>query len=191
MVRKVFNMADPHSTNNYTISRGILSIAEWSNGVIGSYSDMGNCPMAEVELTIERLPHYSSREGYRVKDANPAISNEYVLRFDLDEMAAVNLNRFLMGTLTGGNIIYAMQATNTQYALRFVENNPTGPNKTWNFWKATLSPNGAQQLVGDGTAWAIMSFSAEGLADTDGHATSPYFTITYATTTTTTTTTTT
>jgi len=184
-------MATPHSVNNYTISKGVLSIAAWSGDSIGTYHDVGNCPSMEIEPTIERLPHYSSRSGARVKDKNPVISTEYTVRFDLDEIAAENLAKFLLGSITGNNLIYALQDTDNEYALRFVENNPAGPNKTWNLWKVALSPGGPLQLIGDGTAWAVMSLQGEGLADTKNHSTSPYITVTYATTTTTTSTTTT
>jgi len=184
-------MATPHSVNNYTISKGILSIAEWSGDSIGSYVDVGNCPSMEIEPSIERLTHYSSRSGSRVKDKNPVISTEYTVRFDLDEIAATNLAKYLLGSITAGNLVYALQQTDKEYALRFVEDNPAGPNKTWNLWKVTLGPGGPLQLVGDGTAWAMMSLQGEGLADTKNHASSPYITVTYASTTTTTSTTTT
>jgi len=184
-------MATPHSVNNYTISKGILSIAQYSGANIGTYVDVGNCPSMEIEPSIERLPHYSSRAGARVKDKNPVISTEYAVRFDLDEIAATNLAKFLLGNIAGGSVISALQDTDNEYALRFVENNPAGPNKTWNLWKVTLAPGGPLQLVGDGTAWAVMSLQGEGLADTKNHASSPYITVTYASTTTTTSTTTT
>jgi len=190
-------MPKPHSTENYTVLKGIFSIAAFSGGVPGNYSDMGNVVTAEIEPTVERLPHYSNRSGYRVKDANPIISTEYMLRMSLDELAAINLSRFLMGTLTGGgDTIYALQAIDIEYAVRFTEDNPTGPNKIWDLWKLTLSPAGPLQLVGDGTEWAVMDLQGEGLADTQNHPESPYVTVDYkagetSTTTTSTTTTTT
>jgi hypothetical protein len=174
-------MPQPHSTQNYTILKGIFSIAEHdNNGVPGAYMDMGNVVTAEVEPVVERLPHYSNRSGYRVKDANPIISTEYMLRMTLDEHAAVNLAKFLMGTLIGGgDTIYALQAMDTEYAIRFVEDNPHGPNKIWDLWKLTLSPAGPLQLVGDGTEWAVMEMQGEGLADTKNHSESPYITVDY------------
>lgn len=181
-------MATPHSTNNYTVSKGIVSIAEWSGGSIGSYQDVGNCPSMEITPTQEKLDHFSSRSGYRTKDKSVVIEVGYTLSFELDELAASNLKKFLMGTASGGNIISGLQDASKEYALRLVEDNPTGPNKTWDFWKLTIAPGGALALIGDGSAWASMSFTAEGLSDTAGHPTSPYVTVTYATTTTTTTT---
>ena len=183
-------MPQPSSTNNLAIGKGVLYIAQWSGGAIGAYFDMGNCNSIEIEPTIERLPHYSSRSGFRTKDKNPIIQTEYNLNFVCEEIAAVNLNRFLLGTITG-NTIYGLQGTNVEYALRFVADNPIGPNQTWDFWKVTLSPNGAMQLIGE--EWMNMSFTGEGLSDSGGHPTSPFFTVVSheATSTTTTTTTTT
>jgi len=180
-------MAEPSSTNNLAIGKGILTIAQWSGGSIGAYADMGNVMSLEIEPAIERLPHYSSRSGFRQKDKNPIIQTDYNINFVAEEIAAVNLNRFLLGTISG-NVVFGMMGSNIEYALRFVSDNPIGPNQTWDFWKLTLSPNGPMQLIGE--EWMSMSFAGEGLADNGGHPTSPYFTIisTEATSTTSTTT---
>lgn len=179
----------PSSVNLLSIGKGILTIAEWSAGVIGAYEDMGNVNSIEVEPVIERLPHYSSRSGFRTKDRNPIIQTDYNITFVAEEIAAVNLNRFLLGTLSGLRTVYGMQAPNVEYALHFVSDNPIGPNQVWDFWKVTLSPSGALQLIGE--EWMSMSFAGEGLADVGGHPTSPYFTVVSSEATSTTTTTTT
>lgn len=183
-------MAQPSSVENLAIGKGILTIAEWAAGVIGAYFDMGNVNSIEVEPVIERLPHYSSRSGFRTKDRNPIVQTEYTINFVAEEVAAENLNRFLLGTLQGQNTVLGLQGTNLEYALHFVSDNPIGPNQVWDFWKVTLSPNGPMQLIGE--EWMSMSFAGEGLADVGGHPTSPYFTVVSqeATSTTTTTTTT-
>lgn len=163
-----------HSPENYTIGKGILYAAPYTNGVVGTYEDMGNAPSIEVEPMVERLPHYSSRTGYRTKDKNPIIQTEYMLRFDLDEPGAKNLTRFLMAARTGVNI-YALQAADAEYALKFVSDNPTGPNKTWYFHRMTLKPSGPMALISE--EWATMSFEGEGLSDVIGNPSSPYITV--------------
>ena len=180
-------MPAPHSTQNYTIGKGILTIAEWSGGAIGTYYDVGNCTSLEVEPAVEKLHHYSQRSGFRTKDKTSIIEANYTVNFVLDEPAATNLNKLLLAT-TSGLKVQALQGVNTEYALKFTADNPTGPNHVWDFWKCYLSPNGAFQLIGD--EWQTLSFTAEGLADTAGHASSPYFTISTAAGETTTTTTT-
>lgn len=177
-----------HDVNNYAIGKGILSIAEWTTTTPPTvFTDLGNAPSIEIEPTVERLPHYSSRTGLRLKDKNPIIQSEYMLNFDLDEPAAFQLNLFLMGVMSGSNVVQALQGTDKEFSLKFVSDNPIGGNQTWLFHKATLAPNGAMQLIGE--EWMTMSFTAEGLADTANNADSPYFNVTYVTTTTTTTTT--
>lgn len=182
-------MPTPPNTENYAIGKGKLYIDEWTGSTppASVTTAIGNCTSIEVEPTVERLAHYSSQTGFRTKDKNPIIQTDYSINFDCDEVAAVNLNRFLMGTRSG-NVISALQGSNLEFALKFVSDNPIGPNQTWNFWKCTLTPNGALQLIGE--EWMVMSFAGEGLSDVANHVSSPYFTVTEATTTTTTTTTT-
>lgn len=163
-----------HNTDDYTIGKGILSIATYTNGVVGTYEDMGNAPSIEVEPSVERLPHYSSRTGYRTKDKNPIIQTDYTLRFDLDEIGAANLTRFLMGTRSGVNI-YALQAADAEFALKFVSDNPTGPNKTMYCHRVTIKPAGPMALVSE--EWATLSFECEGLSDVVGNPSSPYITV--------------
>lgn len=205
-------MTIPHSTDLYAPSgRGIVYIAEW-NGVneptypgsvptyypnaadiaedLGDFIDIGNCPSMEVEPVTERRPHYSSREGLRTKDLNPVVSTEYMVNFDVDEIAASNIKKFLMGSYNASTgIVSALQEADKEYALIFICNNPLGPKVHKYFRRLTLGPNGPLQLIGD--EYLVMSFSGEGLSAVAQHATSPYFDAKILTTTTTTSTTTT
>mgnify|MGYP001814065207 CR=1 FL=1 len=175
--------ASPHSTSLYTLGRGIVSIGAWSGTTPpGSLSDVGNSPRFEVEVTEERLDHYSSRSGTRTKDKSVVLETGYTLNFDLDEFAVSNLAMFLMGSISG-NVISANTELDKEYSVEFVSDNPVGPNETWEFHRVTLSPGGSLNLISD--EWSLMSFTGEGLADSANNPTSPYFTVTYATTTTT------
>jgi len=180
-----------HSTLLYTLGRGILTIGEWT-GVTppagGGYYDVGNCPSFSVEVTEEKLEHFSYRSGTRVKDKEVSLETGYTVSFQLDEVSVKNLKNFLKGVLSGENILYANQNLDQEFALKFVSDNPVGPDQKWEFWRCKLSPDGALSLIGD--EWLTLSFTAEGLADSENHASSPHFTVTFATTTTTTTTTT-
>jgi hypothetical protein len=184
-------MTAPHSTDNYTIGKAVVYVGEW-NGTTpptdpAGYSDMGNCSSAEIEPSVERQPHYSSRSGFRVKDKNPVIESNYTVNLVLDEIAAVNLKKFLLGSVTG-RTVHILTQPNKEFALKIVEDNPTGPNKTWKFWRGTLAPNGPMQLIGDD--YVTMSYTFEGLSDVAHHASSPYGDAVYETTTSTSTTTT-
>jgi len=171
-------MANPHSTDLYVVGKGIITIAERSGDTIGTYYDVGNSPSFQCEPVVENLPHYSHRSGYRTKDKNPVINTEYNLTFDLDEFSASNLMKFLVGTLTDGMVVRGLQDSSKEFAVRFTSDNPTGPDQVWDFWKVTLRPAGPLQLIGD--EWLVMNFTGEGLADTAGHALSPYFDVDFA-----------
>jgi|GEM_PF-893389 len=196
-------MTIPHSTSLYVpAGRGIMYVGPWVGttpptyptayeaGSLGDFVDIGNAPSFEIEPATENRPHYSSREGINLKDLNPITTLEYSLNFTLDEVAASNLNMFLLGTLDEATrTIAGMQGADKEYAIIFVSNNPIGPQSIAFFRRTTIKPNGPMQLIGD--EYLTMSYLAEGLADTANHASSPYFDYKMITTTTTSTTTTT
>ena len=156
----------------------------------GDFLEVGNCPSLEVEPVIERSPHYSSRENLKMKDFNPAVSTEYMLTIECDELSAANIALMIMGTIdpvTG--IVAGLNATDQEYALIFISNNPIGPRANRYFRRCTISPNGAEQLIND--AYLSLTYSADGLSDSVSYPDSPYFDVKYLTTTSTTTTTTT
>lgn len=177
------------STTLYTLGKGVLSLAPWVGDAPPTppLDDMGNCSSFEAEVTEETLEHFSSRSGVRSKDKVITLETGYTLTFILDEMSVNNLKLFLRATQSG-NALRAATALDLEYAITFISDNPYGPNETWEFHKARISPNGPFNLISD--EWSTMSFSAEGLKDASNNPTSPFFTVTFATTTTTTTTTT-
>lgn len=181
----------PHNTDLYQLGKGILYIAEWTGTTPPAAidTDIGNCPRMEVEVTEERLEHYTSRSSTKTRDKNVILEVGYDLSFDLDEISLTNLQKFLRATLSGANVLLANTALNKEYALKFVSDNAVGPNETWEFWRLELSPGAAFNLISD--EWALLTFNGKGLDDTTNHPTSPYFNVTYATTTTTSSTTTT
>lgn len=177
----------PHNTELYELGRGILSVAVWSGGAPGSYVDVGNCPRFEYEVAIEMLDHRESRGGVRSLDKQAVLEAGYTLSFDLDEIAATNLERFIMGEIDGSDpyLVHALTTAGTQreYAVKFVQDNQEGENKTYEFWKCKLNPGGAMSIIGDD--WSIMPFSGTGLSDDALHPSSPYFDVRYHSTTTT------
>lgn len=183
-------MSTPPNTGNYQIGRGILKIAEF-NGVTpadAAYVDVGNCPSFEVELTEEELEHKSSRAGLREIDKVVVIEAGYNVSFEMDEMAAGNLQKFLKAARSG-NTLRANQNTIQEYSLRFLVNNPTGGRERWDFHRCKLAPAGGFGLISD--EWQTLSFSGKGLSDSANNPDSDHFTVYMTTTTTTTSTTTT
>jgi len=180
-------MKSSPSTTLYTLGKGILYISEYDDACPAeSWTDLGNCPRLEVEVTEESLSHYSSRSGTRTKDKTVILETGYNINFDLDEMSVWNLRVYLKASLVGGgNVLRANQELDKEWILKFISDNPAGPNETWEFWRVKLTPGGPFSLISD--EWTTLSFNGEGLSDTDCHSSSPYFDVTFCTTTTTTT----
>jgi hypothetical protein len=159
------------NVENLTIGKGILYAALFSNGAPGTYYDLGEVPSIEMEQAITRLPYYSARSGFKTKVKNPVTMMEYTLNFVLSEFATENLEKALQATNSGG-VLQMFGGTANEWALKFVENNPLGANRIWNFWKGTLAANGTISLISE--EWRSMPMKFEGLADSVNHAASPY-----------------
>ena len=169
-----------HSTDNYTIGKGILSVGNVAASP--SFAEMGNCPSISLELTEERLEHFSSRGGLKNRDLYPLIQVKYTLNIECDEITVENLLKFVKGEQVGQTIL-AFQDLDKEYSIKFVEDNPIGPSRTWTFHRGILSSGGALEAIGDD--WKKIVFKFEGLTDETYHSSSPYFTIEWITTTTT------
>jgi hypothetical protein len=169
------------STSNYTLGKGVLSIAEYGTSV---FTDLGNCPSFELEPTEELLDHFSSRSGTRSKDKTVTLEKAYTLTFNLDELSVENMSLFMKATHTGNAEIQGLMGSDdAEHIIRFVSANGSGPDYTYTFHKVRLSPAGSMNLISD--EWSEMAFSAEGLEDITNPS-SPWFTITADATTTTT-----
>lgn len=180
------------STSLYKLGSGILSIEAWNGSTPpATLIDVGACSSFEVEVTQETLEHRNPRSGLHTIDKKVVILAGYTINFVLDEVSVANLAKYLSGTISGAanHIISANMATDKEYALKFVSDNPTTQNEVWEFHKANLTPNGSFNLLSE--EFTTLPFTATGLDDTNNNPTSKYFTVTVATTTTTTTTTTT
>lgn len=178
-------IATSPDTSLYELGKGIVYIAEFAAGVPGMYKDVGNCSKFDVEVTEESLDHFSSRSGTRKKDKTAILETGYTLSFDLDEISVLNMQMVLKAGVQNGHVLLANTALDKEYAIRFESDNPVGQNKKWEFWKCKLTPAGPISLISDD--WQKLSFTGDGLTDTDNHADSPYFSVSYVTTTSTTT----
>lgn len=177
------------SPDNYTIGKGIAYIAELTADVPGPFTDLGNCPRFEYELTEETLPHDSSRYKVKEEDADITIKTGYSLSMVLDEISSKNMQLFLRGSLVNTTRILAMKDLAKRYAIKFVSDNSSGPDYVVQFHKVKLTPNGAFSLIGDD--FTTLSFTGKGLANRVSHPESPFFDHAFVLPTTTTTTSTT
>jgi len=160
-----------------------MYLGEWdpSTGFpAGEPTAVGNVPEASFELTEETLEHYNSEAGLRTKDKSVTIEIGYNLKFITDEISAANIARFVKGTITeptasDNRMISGNAALDKEYYVKFVTDNPAGPDYTYHFWRVKLKPSGEMGLISD--EWAQMGYEGEGLkvdsADVEDWGTDP------------------
>src|SRR5262245_47964845 len=87
--------AMPTSPNvhNYHIGKGIVSFKE-AGGT--TFTDLGNAPSFQYSPTVEKLEHFSSREGVKTKDFTAITQVGATITFTLDEITGYNLAFFAL-----------------------------------------------------------------------------------------------
>lgn len=175
------------ATSDLTLGRGKLYIAERSAAAhqASDFSAMGNVKEFTLEPTEETLEHFDYQTNIKAKDDEETLDFGIQGTFIADHITNANLQKYLRATRSGKEL-RAVMSLSTRYALKFVQNNAKGPNRTFIFHKVKLSSGGALGLIQD--EYQEMSFSFSGLKDSDYYSNSPFLTV-YLTTTTTTTTT--
>lgn len=77
---------------NYTLGKGILYFNRYNpdTGTYSGWRDLGNAPSFSFTVNIEKLEHFSSRGGLRVKDKEIISQLTPSCSFTLDEITAEN-----------------------------------------------------------------------------------------------------
>ena len=162
----------------YTVGKGVLSICEYT-ATPAVWTPLGNATNVQIEMVETPLEHFESKTARAAQDEEIVIRSGYNLSFTLDEVSKENLKIFVKATESNG-VLQANTNLSQKYALKFVSANVNGPNRTWEFHKCKVTPNGAYSLISD--EWTTLQFTAKGLADYTGHASSPFFSVTGTTT---------
>lgn len=91
------------SVQNYHIGKGIVSFKEVGQS---TYRDLGNAPSFVYTPAVEKLEHFSSREGVKTKDYTAITQIAATVKMTLDEITGDNLAYFALGEIgtdTDGN----------------------------------------------------------------------------------------
>ncbi len=91
-------MANTPSPQNYTLGKGILYFDKF-NPTTQKYEgsrDMGNSPEVSMTIAPEKLPHFNSRGGLKVKDKEIVTEMTMGISFTLDEPNRENLALMFM-----------------------------------------------------------------------------------------------
>jgi hypothetical protein len=143
-------MTDAPSISNYYIGKGIVSFKKDGDA---EFRDLGNVPEFEWTPAIEKLDHFSSREGVKSKDRSVVLSVSGSVRLVMDEWDPKNLAIALLGdALTntdGETIIDIFSQTVVSGSLKFVGTNEVGPRYTMILTKVDFIPGSSLNLLSD------------------------------------------
>jgi len=157
------------NVNNYHIGKGIVSFKEAGASV---FTDLGNAPSFIYTPTIEKLEHFSSREGVKTKDFTAITSAGATIKVTLDEITGLNLSFFSLaeqGTDTDGNITLAgLSKAEFIGDIKVVGTNDIGQQVDF---LATVSfvPSGDFSFITAEDQFTVIEIEAEVQKDANGH----------------------
>ena len=147
------------SIDNYTVGKGIVSFKPTGGA---SYVDMGNCTEFEFTPEIEKLDHFSSREGVRTKDKSVVLQKSGTVRLVLDEWSVDNLKLAVLGSsavVGGADVIQIFDESSVSGSLKFTGTNDIGPKYEWIFSAVDFIPSSALNLISD--EWGTIELTGE------------------------------
>lgn len=125
--------------NNYTLGRGKLYLALFKKGTTTPLGEryLGNSPDVGFSSDSQRLDHFNSDAGVRVKDASVLLQMDYAGSFSLDDIQFENLALTYLGTsgtesvaaATGLSDTFTNVAEKLSYQLGTTNATPTGARK--------------------------------------------------------------
>jgi len=161
-----------HSTDLYTLGKGILKFDRFDDdGLPTGLRDLGNAPVFNLTIEIEKIEHFSSREGISTIDWTRTKMRRLKGAFELDEFDRENLRTWLFGkTSTYG--IAPLTSEDLLGTLDFWPTNDVGPNYHFQGWKVKLTPTGNLGFISDDIGRFGFEFDSE--SDSAVHPDSPY-----------------
>ena len=81
----------------YTLGRGMLFFKPPGSS---AFEDFGNVKEFALSINTEKLEHYSTSHGIKVKDAEIVKQQEFNVSFEIDELRVSTLEKFLLASRT-------------------------------------------------------------------------------------------
>jgi len=162
----------PHDVQLLSLGKGIVKFDRFdAAGLPTGLVDVGNAPVFNLTITVDKLEHLSSREGVATMDNQVIRSRKMEGDFELDELGRENLRLWLMGR-TGSWGIKPMTAGAIQGLIDFMGTSDVGPRYHFQGWVVNLFPKGSLGLIS--TDWGKMGFDFTILQDSVGHPDNPW-----------------
>jgi len=150
--------------NNYTLGRGEVYFARLdpATGILGGERYIGNTPETNLTAEEEKLEHFSSDRGVRVKDATVTLQVNYTGTISCDNINEANVALFFLGNT---ETLTVAQTTVTDEAVSGVE-----LGMFYQLGMSTANPSGARNVIypgAAGTAFALKKGSTPLVHGTD------------------------
>ena len=153
---------------NYHIGKGIVT---WKEAGGSTFVDLGNAPSFVYTPNVEKLEHFSSREGVKTKDFTPVTQVGATIKLTLDEITALNLSFFALAEIdtTTPGAISLSGLTKTEFTGDILMTGTNSIGQKVDF-AATVSfvPDGDFSMITDEDNFSIIEISAEVQKDADG-----------------------
>ena len=148
------------SIDNYYIGKGTV---HWTPEG-GVERDLGNVPEFEFSPEIEKLDHYSSRQGVRSKDRSVTVEKSATLRLVMEEWSLDNLVMALMGSAPEANIdgnqeFNLLAVDEVRGQIRFEGANSVGPQVTITLPLVAFTPSSSINPISD--EWGSLEISGD------------------------------
>lgn len=152
---------------NLTVGKGIASFKRSGASV---FRDLGNATVFEFTPTIEKLDHFSSRNGVKTKDRSVTLSTEGELKITLEEFTVENMSLALMGVVdedsSGRPVIDILAESEIVGIVKFTMTNDVGQKFEFIFNNVSFTPSSTLSPLSD--EWGAMEITGQVLADNTG-----------------------
>lgn len=169
-----FNMAILGTSHSVTQTAGNVT-AEVVTAKLGFRVDLANRAVSSVVVkSSDEITTYVENTDYEIdttkKDdvigrinflSGGSITDNEELHIDYDYADATYTK------------VYAMDQAKFESQVRFISDNPVGPQIEFTAWKVSITPDGDTAMIGDD--WSTLSFTGEVLKDETNHSINPYF----------------
>lgn len=161
-----------HSTELFTLGKGILKFDRFdADGLPTGLRDLGNAPVFNLTIEVEKIEHFSSREGISTIDWTRTKVRRLKGSFELEEFDRENLRLWLFGK-EPGYAIAPLTSGDLLGILDFSPMNDIGPNYHYQGWRVKLTPTGSLGFISEELGRFGFEFEAE--SDLSNHPNSPY-----------------
>jgi hypothetical protein len=162
-------MATSPDTQNYHIGKGIVSFKEAS---ASTFVDLGNAPSFVWAPTVEKLEHFSSREGVKTKDFTAVTQTGATITLTLDEVTPENLQLFTLGEIGAGVAgevtVSAFKNTEIVGEIKVEGTNDIGQKVSY-LGTISIVPSGQFSFITAEDAFTVLELQAEVQKDVDGN----------------------